>query len=129
MKCGCGFVLEDGHQRHLTQLPIVESIVVPTPQHSFMPLMQGFFSFFIDTETGFICEVHAGDAILCVCVCVRALSLSVCVYTYVIHMAIQVAVGISHFRGLFPKHWKALAMRHYIVIKLQNIFFMTVVSS
>lgn len=74
--------------------------------------------FFIDTETGFICEVHAGNAILRACVCV---------YTYVIHMAIQVAVGLSHLHGLFPEHWRALAMRHYVVLKLQNIF-TTVVS-
>lgn len=47
--------------------------------------------------------------------------------TYVIHMAMQVAMGISHLHGLFPEHWKALALRHYIVLKLQNIF-MTIVS-
>lgn len=49
-------------------------------------------------------------------------------YTYVIPMAIQVAMGISRLRGLLCKHWKARAIRHYILLKLQNIF-LTVVSS
>lgn len=60
-----------------------------------MPLTQGcFFFFFIDTETGFIYKVHAGNAVLCVCarmsVCTRA-------YIHICH-----TYGHAGSRGNFP---------------------------
>lgn len=96
IKCGCGSVLEGGYQRHLTQLPFAESIVVPTPQRSFMPLTQGVF-FYRHRDRLYLQGSRRECYTVCVCV-----HMSVCTWAY-IHICHT--YGHAGSRGNFPLAW------------------------